>query len=147
MAKSKRLQKLKRALARKRQLKTHEPRFKRPESWRLKRLETGWRRPRGLDNKIREHVKGHPVGPSIGRRSVTELRGLHPTGLQEVLVDSLSQLEGLKPKVHAVRIGHRVGERKRLALVERADDLGLHVLNPQLKSRPREPLEAPPEEK
>jgi ribosomal protein L32E len=49
--------------------------------------------------------------------------------------------------VHAVRIGHRVGERKRLALVERADDLGLHVLNPQLRSRTRETLEAPPEEK
>jgi hypothetical protein len=31
--------------------------------------------------------------------------------------------------------------------VERADDLGLHVLNPQLKSRPREIPEAPPEEK
>jgi large subunit ribosomal protein L32e len=147
MAKSKRGQKLKRALARKHQLKTHEPRFVRAESWRLKRLETGWRRPRGLDNKIREHVKGHPVGPSIGRRSVAELRALHPTGLQEVLVNTLSELEGLKPKVHAVRIGHRVGERKRLALVERADDLGLHVLNPQLKSRPRETLEVPPEEK
>lgn len=147
MAKSKRLQKLKQALTRKRQQKGPGSRFARPESWRLKRLETGWRRPRGLDNKIREHVKGHPVGPSIGRRSATELRALHPTGLQEVLVNSLSELEGLKPKVHAVRIGHRVGERKRLALVERADDLGLHVLNPQLRSRTRETLEAPPEEK
>ena len=73
--------------------------------------------------------------PSIGYRSPVKLRNLHPSGLKEVIVHTANELEGLHPKVHAVRIGRRVGDRKRLDLIERADDLGLHVLNPQLKSR------------
>jgi len=30
------------------------PEFKRPESWRYKRLETTWRKPKGIDNHQRK---------------------------------------------------------------------------------------------
>jgi large subunit ribosomal protein L32e len=95
---------------------------------------------------IRKRKKGHPVMPRIGYRSPKKLRGYHPSGLEEVLVHNINDLEGLHPKVHAVRIAHRVGDRKRLTILERADDLGLHVLNPQLKSEIRELLDISTEE-
>jgi large subunit ribosomal protein L32e len=141
MKKSKRVQKLKRELAKKSLLNQRKPKFRRPESWRYKRLDTGWRRPKGIDSKIRQREKGHAVMPRIGYRSSKKLRGYHPSGFQEVLVHTIKDMDGLHPKVHAVRIAHRVGDRKRLTIIERADDLGLHVLNPQLKSEVRELLD------
>ncbi|MBR7123684.1 MAG: 50S ribosomal protein L32e, partial [Candidatus Methanomethylophilaceae archaeon] len=38
-------------------------------------------------------------------------------------------LEGVNPKVQAVRIGGTVGVKKRLAIQARADELGIRVLN------------------
>ena len=141
MKRSKRIQKLKEALRQKQALNRRKPKFRRPESWRYKRLNTGWRRPKGIDSAIRKREKSQPAMPAIGYRSPAALRGYHPSGLKEVLVHNIGELEGLHPKTHAVRIAHQVGDRKRLAIVERADDLGLHVLNPKLKSEIRDLLD------
>jgi large subunit ribosomal protein L32e len=40
-----------------------------------------------------------------------------------------SDLEGLDPEREAVRIAASVGNRKRMSIHDRADDLGLRVLN------------------
>lgn len=146
MKKSKRLRRLRQELLQKRKDKASKPEFRRNESWRYKRVKTGWRRPRGIDSKIRENKKGFPPMPNIGYRSSVKLRNLHPSGFQEVLVHNIKQLDGLRPTVHAVRIAGRVGDRKRLTILERADDLGLRVLNPQLKSRLPEPTDIIPTE-
>ena len=43
------------------------PDFKRPESWRLKRLETTWRKPKGIDNHQRKQKsRGRPGLVKIG---------------------------------------------------------------------------------
>ena len=146
MKMSKRLKKLKQVLLRKRRRKARMPRFVRPESWRYKRLDTGWRRPKGIDSKIRKKHKGYPVMPSKGYRSPSKLRNLHPSGLQEVLVYNIRQLEGLHPKFNAVRIARRVGDRKRIDILDRADELDLHVLNPRLKTRAIEDILSKSEE-
>jgi large subunit ribosomal protein L32e len=135
MRKSKRLKRLKRELLQKRQMKARKPEFHRPESWRYKRLNNSWRRARGIDSMVRKKEKGAIPMPSIGYRSPARLRNMHPSGFQEVLVHTVEQLDGLHPTIHAVRIASRIGDRKRLTIIEKADDLGLHVLNPQLKSR------------
>ena len=40
-----------------------------------------------------------------------------------------SDLDGLDPERQAVRVGASVGNRKRTKIHDRADDLGLRVLN------------------
>ncbi|MFX1491176.1 MAG: 50S ribosomal protein L32e [Promethearchaeota archaeon] len=146
MKKSKRIKQLQRQLYLKRLSNQRKPKFQRPESWRYKRLDTGWRRSKGIDSMIRKREKNQPAMPRIGYRTPRNLRDYHPSGLREVLVHNLPELEGLHPKTHAVRIAHQVGDRKRLAIIERADDLGLRVLNPQLKSEIRDLLDLPTEE-
>lgn len=146
MKKSKRIKKLQRELNKKRLHNQRKPKFRRPESWRYKRLETGWRRPKGIDSMIRKREKSQPKMPTIGYRSPAKLRDYHPSGYKEVLVHNLQEMEGLHPKIHVIRIAHRVGDRKRLAIIDRADDLGLRVLNPQLKSEVRELLDLETEE-
>jgi large subunit ribosomal protein L32e len=65
----------------------------------------------------------------IGYGKVAEVRGLHPSGFEERLVHVASDLEGLDPEREAVRIAASVGNRKRMSIHDRADDLGLRVLN------------------
>ncbi|MCS7140218.1 MAG: 50S ribosomal protein L32e [Candidatus Nezhaarchaeota archaeon] len=106
------------------------PEFRRLNTLKLKRVdEERWRKPRGIDNKIKLCRKGYPPLVRVGYRNPKLVRGLHPSGLIEVLVHRPEDLENLDPKTHCVRIAHTVGRRKRIQIIEKAKSLGLRVLN------------------
>ena len=65
----------------------------------------------------------------VGFRGPVAARDLHPSGFEEVLVYNVDGLEGIDPKKQAVRIGGTVGTKKRMAIEDRADELGIRVLN------------------
>ena len=113
------------------QKKSRQPNFKRQEWWRYKRLGQAWRRPRGLHSKKRINLKYRPANVSIGYGGPCASRGLHPSGFKEVLVHTPKQLDELKldPKQSAIRIGGTVGKKKRMEIQEKADELGIRVLN------------------
>ena len=112
------------------EMSNKRPKFTRMNIWYLKRLDDSWRNPaHSLDNKIRLQKKGYPPKVKIGYRGPKAVRGLHPSGFVEVLVSNPAQLEGLDPRVHAVRIAATVGRRKRGEIIKRARELGLRVLN------------------
>ena len=121
-------------MAKKLPKKRKKPTFHRPESSRYVRIKQSWRRPKGLDNKVREKRKGWMVAPSIGYRNPRATRGRHPTGLVDVLVHNSADLDGLNPEIHGVRVAHTVGFRKRLSIRDRADELGLLIFNPLKES-------------
>ncbi|RLE84717.1 MAG: 50S ribosomal protein L32e [Thermoprotei archaeon] len=111
-------------------IKRKRPRFIRMNSWYLKRLPDSWRNPsRSLDNKIRLQKKGYPAKVKIGYRGPKRVRGLHPSGMIEVIVSNPKELEGLNPKMHAVRISSSVGTRKKREIVKKASELGIKILN------------------
>ena len=69
------------------QLSKSTPKFIRPESWRYKRLETTWRKPKGVDNHQRKQKsRGRPGLPKVGYRGPKITRGLHPSGFTDNLV-------------------------------------------------------------
>ncbi|RLI26776.1 MAG: 50S ribosomal protein L32e [Candidatus Hecatellales archaeon] len=131
MAKLPEAEKARRKLSRQaRRLRREKPEFVRQESWRYKRVKPSWRRPRGIDSKMRLARKGWPASPNPGYRSPKALRGLHPSSFMEALVSRVEDLKTLNPKVHAVRIAGGVGRRKRLQIFSEAKNLGFKVLNP-----------------
>ena len=65
----------------------------------------------------------------IGYRGPKAVRGLHPSGFEEVMVYNADALNDIDPKVQAVRIGGTVGVKKRLVIEARAAELGIRVLN------------------
>ncbi len=129
-----------RALRLRAQLKQKKPKFVRPESWRYVRLSENWRRPRGLDHKVRLKYNGWPPGVEAGYRGPKAARGLHACGLREVLVYNPEGLQGLDPETEVIRIGHTVGKRKRARIVAEAKKKRIRVLNVKLAR------EAPAEE-
>ncbi|HEC57307.1 MAG TPA: 50S ribosomal protein L32e [Candidatus Syntrophoarchaeum butanivorans] len=104
--------------------------FKRYDAHKKKKLDNRWRRPRGLHNKLRRHIRAKGRYVQAGFGSPRLVRGLHASGLREVLVTSPAGLDGLDPSECAIRIGSTVGRKKRLIIQERAAELGLKVLNP-----------------
>ena len=111
-------------------LKGKKPDFVRYESWRYKRVKPSWRKPKGVDNKIK--WKGWPKSVDVGYRSPKGVRGLHPSGFEEVIVHNVQDLDAIT-SVQAVRISHTVGRRKRVDIVERAEDRKIVVLNKRVR--------------
>lgn len=121
---------LKALVARRDELAKHRPEFIRQESWRYVRLHPEWRKPKGVDNKVRRQDKGWPALVRIGYRGPAESRGLHPSGHFEALVYRPSDLESLVPGRDVARIGGTVGAKKRELILGRATELGIRVVNP-----------------
>ena len=112
-------------------LKRKKPKFLRQEWWRFPKFKNDpkWRRPKGIDSKMRLKKKGKPRSPSIGWGSPKAVRGLHPSGYEEVLVHNVKELEKIDPARQAARIAGTVGARKRELIIARAKELGIKVLN------------------
>lgn len=125
-----------RLLSIRRRLRKNAPDFVRQESWRYARLKENWRRPRGKTSRVRLEEGGWPRRVKVGYGKPKLVRGLHPSGFQEVLVSRPKDLEGIDPHKQAIRISHTVGLRKRLKILEMAQGLGIRVLNPGPTSAP-----------
>jgi len=108
-----------------------KPYFVRYLSWRFWKFERRdyWRKPKGIDNKMRLQLKGYPPIVKSGYGSAREVRGLHPSGLQPLVVSSARDLEGADPGKHVIYISSTVGLRKRIELARIASERGFKVAN------------------
>ncbi len=95
-----------------------------------KRLAETWRKPKGQHNKLRRKVGAKGPYPRPGFGSPVMVRGLHPSGYQDMVVASPSAMATLDPNVHAVRIAAAVGGRKRAEIRDLAEKAGFRILNP-----------------
>jgi len=107
-----------------------KPKFLRPGAIAYKRLGLKWRRPRGMHAKLRRHEKSKGKMPSPGFGAPKKLRHLHPSGLREVLVLNINDLQKINPKIEAARIAHTIGKKKRSEVLKKAEELKIKVLNP-----------------
>ena len=86
-------------------IKHQKPKFRRQESWRYKRVTDRWRRPHGIDSKMRKKIKGWPASPTTGYRSPKKSRGLHPSGFLETRVQNIVDLSGIDPDIEIIILG------------------------------------------
>jgi len=54
---------------------------------------------------------------------------MHPCGLHEMTVNTLNEIEQLDPKIHCIKIGGRVGARKRMPMIEKLREKQFKILN------------------
>ena len=119
----------KKDLSKRNRMSHKRPTFKRQNWFRYKRLGEKWRSPRGIHSKMRRHFKYRIPVVQVGFRGPASVRGLHPSGFEEVLVHNTKEVENVNPETQAVRISSTVGDKKRELIVKKADELKIRVFN------------------
>jgi len=120
----------KRLLNTRKQQKSKKPTFKRTDSHKKKKLDDNWRRPRGLQSKLRRRFASKGAVVQVGYGSPKAVRGLHPSGFEEVMVRNQNDLQPIDPSYQAARIARTVGVRKRQMIEEIAKSREIKILNP-----------------
>merc|ERR1712121_565135 len=74
-------------------VKKHKGKFTRHQSDRYRKLRPNWRKPKGIDNRVRRRFKGQNKMPNIGYRSAKTTRHMLPSGFKKFLVHNVKELE------------------------------------------------------
>jgi large subunit ribosomal protein L32e len=99
--------------------------FVRRDAHKKKRISNTWRKPKGLQNKMRLQTRGHSKNVKPGYIK-------QPKGQKIIDIYNKEQLKGLDPKLHSVVIA-KVSKRKKLEIIEEAEKLKLTIVNLNLK--------------
>merc|ERR1712137_1091015 len=121
-------------------VKKRTKKFTRHQSDRYNKPSRNWRKPKGIDNRVRRRFKGMYVMPNIGFGSAKNTRHMLPTGFRKVLVHNVKELEVLmmQNKKFCAEIAHGVSPKNRKVLVERAQQLCIRVTNANARLRSEE---------
>ncbi|KAK2114327.1 60S ribosomal protein L32, partial [Saguinus oedipus] len=105
------------------------------QSDRYVQIKRHWRKPRGIDNRVRRRFKGQILMPNIGYRSNKKIKHMLPSGFWKFLVHNVKELEVLLMcnKSYCAEIAHNVSSKNRKAIVERAAQLAIRVTNPNAR--------------
>ena len=70
-------------------VKKRTKKFTRHQSDRYDKLSRNWRKPKGIDNRVRRKFKGMYLMPNIGYGSAKNTRHMLPTGFRKVVVHNV----------------------------------------------------------
>ena len=119
----------------------HKRVFPRHHSDRYKRLaRSSWRKPHGIDSKVRRKMKGANVLPSIGFGTAKVAKNIHPNGFRKFLVTNEKELECLlmHNRSYCAELAHNLSGNTRKKLVARAKELNVRVTNGNARLRAEE---------
>ncbi|KAH9486892.1 Protein MEMO1 [Psilocybe cubensis] len=118
-------------------VKKRTNKFKRHQSDRYHGVKESWRKPKGIDNRVRRRFKGQTPMPKIGYGSNKKTRHLLPNGLKKFLVSNVREVDLLlmHNKSFSAEIAHNVSSRNRATILERAKVLGIKVTNAEARLR------------
>mmetsp|Transcript_20894 Transcript_20894/g.31004 ORF Transcript_20894/g.31004 Transcript_20894/m.31004 type:complete len:135 (-) Transcript_20894:51-455(-) len=96
---------------------------------------SGWRRPKGIDSRVRRKFKGSIPMPNIGYGSNRKTRNILPCGFKKFSVHNVKELEMLlmHNRKYAAEIATQVSAKQRKVLLARAAELDIKVLNVKAK--------------
>ncbi|KAI5937344.1 60S ribosomal protein L32 [Manis javanica] len=121
-------------------VKKRTKKFIRHQSDRYVKIKRNWRKPRGIDNRVRRRFKGQILMPNIGYGSNKKTKHMLPSGFRKFLVHNVKELEVLLMcnKSYCAEIAHNVSSKNRKTIVERAAQLAIRVTNPNARLRSEE---------
>jgi len=120
--------------------KKRAKKFIRHQSDRYHKLKPNWRKPKGIDNRVRRRYKGQYKMPNIGYGTNKNTKHVCPDGFKKFLVHNVKELEVLlmMNRTFSAEIAHGVSSKKRKSIVERAAQLAIRVTNANARLRSEE---------
>ncbi|MBI5391713.1 hypothetical protein HZB00_01800 [Candidatus Woesearchaeota archaeon] len=109
--------------------KKRKPSFERQYANVMTQFKGQWRRPRGMHSKMRMSLRGKKTKPTVGFQSPVLVRGLESDGRMPLLVQNMKGLQTANVTTHALYLAHALGGRKRVALLQKAKELGITFRN------------------
>lgn len=100
--------------------------FTRYKSINQVKLKGGWRRVRGMHNKVRLKKKGHMHKVSIGYGTKKETRNLYNSTFDYKFITNLNDLNNIDKKY--ILISGNIGLRKKIEILKKAKELKLNVI-------------------
>merc|ERR1711915_36204 len=121
-------------------VKKRTKKFIRHQSDRYVKVTASWRKPKGIDNRVRRRFKGQYLMPNIGYGSNKKTKHVCPDGFKKFLVRNVAELEVLmmQNRTFSAEIAHTVSSKKRKSIVERAQQLAIKVTNANARLRSEE---------
>ena len=105
--------------------------FVRFESEDFGKLRPSWRRPRGIDNRVRRRFRGNKRMPKCGYGSDNRTKFVLPNGFQKFLITNAKDLNILlmNNRTFCGELAHNLAARKRSEIVKRAAELNVKLTN------------------
>lgn len=129
-----------RPVVHKRVIKKRTKKFVRFESEDFAKLESSWRRPRGIDNRVRRRFRGQRRMAKIGFASDNATKFIMPNGFKKFLIRNAADLEILlmNNRSYAGEIAHTISAQVKATLVKRAAELGVRLTNASARVKTQE---------
>jgi len=86
-----------------------------------------WIKPKGRHSKMRKMRRSYPPSPTVGHKSPKAEKG-KLKGYIPILISSANQLNKLG-KDNGIILSKKLGARKRLELIKKAEEMHLKILN------------------
>jgi large subunit ribosomal protein L32e len=114
--------------------------FLRHQTDKFKKMGQTWRRPHGIDSRVRRRFKGARPMVKIGYGSNNKTKHLMPNHFLKFVVHNAKDLDVLlmQNKKYAAQIAHAVSSKKRKEIIDRASQLDIKVINANAKVRSEE---------
>ncbi len=95
------------------------------------KLSASWRRPRGIDNRVRRQYKSNKPLVSIGYGTKREHKHVLPNGFKKLLIRNSADLEMLlmNNRVYCGEFAHNLSSQKRKVFLERAKQINVKITN------------------
>lgn len=106
-------------------MKRKRPGFVRQDGHKKAKLDSNWRNPRGLHNKVRLEKRGYRPVVKTGYRSPLDVRHLDRDGLEPVRVSTVEQVKQLDPKKHSIILSGTLGGKKKIAIIKAAEGFSI----------------------
>jgi large subunit ribosomal protein L32e len=126
-------QDVKKALELRKIFRKRKPVFSRQDSTKKPKLGDKWRKPKGLQSKMRQRLKHHKRVVKVGYKAPALIRGYHKSGFKEVLVATLQEIEALKQDEGAIIAGSTSIRTKQI-LIAACQKKNVPVLNINIDS-------------
>ena len=118
-------------------VKKRTKKFTRHKCEAFKSIGTHWRKPRGEDSPVRRRYKGQKAMPNKGYGSCRATKYIHPDGFKHFPITNVQDLYMLmmQNRKYAAVIAHTVGAKARKAIVRKAMELDVRLINGNSKLR------------